>query len=249
MPLLLVPKFWMVLLWSRCSILELQTLFKTNVDTVFTPYIWSQLATADRVDIVWDVYIPYSLKNTTSQKRGKGVRRRVASTTVIPRNWKDFLDENKTELWELQAYWLKAKQSMPLMEVMSCALWLMLTWETAPLIPWRSRLLPPPIYMWQMLYWKFKIVYVHTVDADVVVLPIAMFNQIKPVELWVALIKLPFHEPASVIDPRICATSLFSMHSQSVTLSLFLRERQEDCMEFIANFSWGYWFIWRTSTK
>ena len=68
---------------------------------VFTLYIWPQLATADQVDNVWDMYIPDGLKSTTRQKRGKGVRRRLTSTTVIPRNWKDFLcvDESKTELF------------------------------------------------------------------------------------------------------------------------------------------------------
>ena len=53
------------------------------------------------MDVVWDVYVTDSLKSTTRQKRGKGVRRRVAPTTAIPQNWKDFLrvDENKSELF------------------------------------------------------------------------------------------------------------------------------------------------------
>ena len=70
-------------------------------DAVFTPYIYSQLGSAEQVDIVWDVYVADSLKSTTRQKRGKGVRRRVAPTTAIPQNWMDFLrvDENKSELF------------------------------------------------------------------------------------------------------------------------------------------------------
>ena len=46
------------------------------------------------------MYVADSLKSTTRQKRGKGVRRRVAPTTAIPQNWMDFLrvDENKSEL-------------------------------------------------------------------------------------------------------------------------------------------------------
>ena len=69
-------------------------------DLVFLPYISNQLTTARRVDIVWYVYIPDCLKGSTRQKRGKGVRRRVAPSTQIPKNWKDFLrvDENKQEL-------------------------------------------------------------------------------------------------------------------------------------------------------
>ena len=43
-------------------------------------------------------YIPDS---TTLKKRQKGIRRRVAPSTQIPKNWKDFLhvDDNKTKLF------------------------------------------------------------------------------------------------------------------------------------------------------
>ena len=52
-------------------------IFQQYSDTVFMPYISSQLKSVERVDIVWDVYIEDSLKRTTRQNRGKGVRRRV----------------------------------------------------------------------------------------------------------------------------------------------------------------------------
>ena len=53
--------------------------FQDYADTVFGSYILSQLQSANRVDIVWDVYMEDSLKATTREKRGKGVRRRVAT--------------------------------------------------------------------------------------------------------------------------------------------------------------------------
>ena len=65
--------------------------FQQYFDTVFSSYITIQLQTAQQVDVVFDTYIHNSLKSTTRQKRGKGVRRRVVSTTVMPKNWKDFL--------------------------------------------------------------------------------------------------------------------------------------------------------------
>ena len=45
---------------------------------------------------------PDSLKGTTRQKRGKGIRRWVAPSTQIPKNWNNFLraDDNKTELFK-----------------------------------------------------------------------------------------------------------------------------------------------------
>ena len=38
-------------------------------DLMFLSYVSHQLTLAMRVDIVWDVYIPDSLKGTTRQKR------------------------------------------------------------------------------------------------------------------------------------------------------------------------------------
>ena len=54
------------------------------------------------MDMVWDVYITDSLKATTREKRGKGVQRRVASSTTLLSKWKDLLhvNDNKTELFK-----------------------------------------------------------------------------------------------------------------------------------------------------
>ncbi|KAJ8034247.1 hypothetical protein HOLleu_21004 [Holothuria leucospilota] len=73
------------------------TTFIEYSETVFLPYVQSQLRKANSVDIVWDKYIPNSLKSMTRQKRGKGTRRRVQPETKIPGDWKAFLriDENK----------------------------------------------------------------------------------------------------------------------------------------------------------
>ena len=70
-------------------------------DQVFYPFIESKLRDVSRVDVVFDQYLPDSLKETARQKRGKGVRRRVSEEMKIPSNWQAFLriDENKTELF------------------------------------------------------------------------------------------------------------------------------------------------------
>lgn len=49
--------------------------FQDYADSIFVPYAKSQLEKTSRLDIIWDVYIPDSLKGTTRQKRGKGIRR------------------------------------------------------------------------------------------------------------------------------------------------------------------------------
>ena len=80
--------------------------FQDYAMLVFLPYIKAQLARVTRVDIIWDVYIPDSLKSTARENRGKGVRRRVAAANSIPGNWQEFLrvDENKTELFNFLAH-------------------------------------------------------------------------------------------------------------------------------------------------
>ena len=89
--------------------------FQQYFDTVFSSYITTQLQTAQRVDVVFDTYIQNSLKSTTRQKRGKGVRRRVASTTVMPKNWEDFLqvDENKTDFCSRRLFVSQLKKARP----------------------------------------------------------------------------------------------------------------------------------------
>ena len=79
--------------------------FQEYADFVFRPHLSSQIDKTSRVDVVWDVYLSDSLKRTTIQKRGKGVRRRVSPSITIPKSWKDFLrvDDNKTEQFKFLA--------------------------------------------------------------------------------------------------------------------------------------------------
>ena len=75
--------------------------FKNYCTEVFVPYITSQLWHVSRLDIIWDVYVPGSLKADTRSKRWKGIRRRVEPLSVIPRNWQEFLciNDDKTKLF------------------------------------------------------------------------------------------------------------------------------------------------------
>ena len=75
--------------------------FDQYADVVFISYILQQLQNTTRVDVVWDKYVTDSLKETTRDKRGKGLRRKVAGQTKLPRWFDDFLKDstNKTELF------------------------------------------------------------------------------------------------------------------------------------------------------
>ncbi len=80
---------------------ETVSTFAEYTDKVFIPYVKKQLERTTRVDIVWDTYAPDSLKESTREKRGKGIRRKVSGQTKLPGKWMDFLrdSDNKKELF------------------------------------------------------------------------------------------------------------------------------------------------------
>ena len=75
--------------------------FAEYMDKVSIPYVKKQLERTTRVDVMWDTYVPDSLKESTREKRGKGIRRKVSGQTKLPGKWMDFLcdSEIKKELF------------------------------------------------------------------------------------------------------------------------------------------------------
>ena len=76
--------------------------FDGYADTIFIPHLLNQLQNSKRVDVVWDTYVADSLKESTSDKRGTGIRRKVSGQVKLPVNWMQFLRDstNKTELFQ-----------------------------------------------------------------------------------------------------------------------------------------------------
>ena len=62
---------------------------------------WATTPLVCRVDLVWDRYFEDSLKGRTRSNRGVGIRRKVTSNGILPKNWAAFLrcSENKKELF------------------------------------------------------------------------------------------------------------------------------------------------------
>ncbi|KAL9954024.1 hypothetical protein ACROYT_G041512 [Oculina patagonica] len=75
--------------------------FSQYADSTFLPFLENQLKSTKRIDVVWDEYRSASLKDATREKRGKGVRRKVAGHVKLPQNWQAFLEDssNKKELF------------------------------------------------------------------------------------------------------------------------------------------------------
>ena len=81
--------------------INLVNTFDEYADQVFIPYLSKQLKDSMRIELVWDIYLPNSLKESTREKKGKGVRRNVCGQAKLPGNWVDFLHDpsKKTELF------------------------------------------------------------------------------------------------------------------------------------------------------
>ena len=193
--------------------------FLEYVDQVFVPYASSQLENATRIDIVWDVYQPNSLKGAARLNRRKGIRRRVVPTAAMPNNWKDFLrvDENKTELFNFLSRQVSLLQIKG-REVyatdgpnVNCSFHQA---DLAGLVPCSheesdTRLF---LHMADAVKKGHKRLLLRTVDTDVVVIAIATLSKIEPDELWVAFGTggnfrvIAIHEVAAALGPRKSST-------------------------------------------
>lgn len=230
--------------------------FQEYADQVFTSYVSTQLATTQRVDVVWDVYIPDSLKSTTRQKRGKGIRRRVAPTTVLPKNWSDFLrvDDNKTELFKFLSQQVMqlptedgkeiyATDGMGVLSTIANA-------DVRNLAPCSHEEADTRLFLHvadavQKGYRKLS---VRTGDTDVVVLAIAMFNRINPDELWLAFGTgsnfryIPIHEVVGDMGPRTCtALPVFHALTGCDTISAFAGRGKKT--------AWNTWKVFPEATE
>ena len=78
-----------------------ESTFAEYARTVLVPKVTKELQTVERIDIVFDTYKKDSLKQTTRQKSGTAIPRKVEKQSQAPTNWHSFLriDKNKTELF------------------------------------------------------------------------------------------------------------------------------------------------------
>ena len=198
--------------------------FSEYSELVFLPFVQSQLQKANRVDIIWDEYIPDSLKATARQKRGKGTRRRVQPNTKIPGNWQAFLriDENKVELFAFLAQESVKIQCEGKIVSTFGKLILLNTpdADTSRLSPCTheeadTRLL---LHAADAATDGCRRIMLRTVDTDVVVLCTSLFEQMNLTELWILFGTgktrrlIPAHTIAQTLGPQK-AMSLLMFHA------------------------------------
>ena len=190
--------------------------FKDYGELVFAPYISPQLEKCSRVDLVWDVYVLASLKASTRQKRGKGTRKRVAASTVMPKNWTDFLriDENKTELFAFLS-----PEAIRFHLVLLADRKELYATDGSHTDSCLARLAPCsqeeadtrlPLHAADAMQNGCKKVAIRTVDTDVLVLDVASFSKTGPHERWVAFgvgtnyQYISAHEIVATMTPTKC---------------------------------------------
>lgn len=159
----------------------------------FLLFIMAQLRAAARVDIVWDVYIEQSLKTTARDKRGKGIRRRVAASNPVPGNWEAFLrsDENKTELFDFLAHVINDEVDTDKVLLSTCGRDVVCTdsqvdvslLATCSHEEADTRMILHAVNASQQ---GRKKIMVRTVDTDVLVLTIAYACNLEDTEMWFA---------------------------------------------------------------
>jgi hypothetical protein len=64
--------------------------FEDFKNKMFMPHIMSLQKKCNRVDVVFDVHEPYSVKSTTREHRVREVRTKVTGNTKMPTNWQEF---------------------------------------------------------------------------------------------------------------------------------------------------------------
>jgi len=178
----------------------------------------------------------HSLKATTREKRGSGVRWHVQSLTAVPKNWKEFLrvEANKKELFSFSAEQIptvdfgQGKQVITTKgERVLCS---PLQLDTSILTPCNyeeadTRML---IHAADASKAGYKNIIIRTVDTDVVIISIAMTQNLHINELWIAfgtgsnLRYQAAHEIASRVGPQKAASlPVFHAFTGGDTVSCF----------------------------
>ena len=167
--------------------------FSDYANQVYLPYISNQLQSVQRVDIIWDRYIPNSLKAQTREKRGSGVRRRVEADVRLSANWGEFLklESNKTELFQ----YLAQQTTMLTCESNKCILSTSDTLVLSSSVDVTPQISPCTheeadtrliLHVSDCVRQGADKIIIRTVDTDVVVLAVSNFRRLGISEMWIS---------------------------------------------------------------
>jgi hypothetical protein len=166
---------------------------------------------------VWERYIDNSLKQSTREKRGDGLRKRVAANATTPGNWQSFLrsDDNKSELFTFLAEHLQSLNLEGKLIVSTCNEDVISSSpiDKTNIAPCSHEEADTRIFLHVAHAAKHghSRVAIRTVDTDVAVLAIANVHKMQDVsELWLAFGSgknfrfIPCHVIASQLGQESC---------------------------------------------
>ena len=214
---------------------DLQMTFEEYALKKILPHVTKLLeaSKSTRADVIWDVYIEHSLKALERLSRGAGQRKKVMPKTKTPRNWHSFLrvNENKTELFTLLGKELTKLDDQKL--VISTAEQNVLSnkpEDCTDLMPCTHEEADMRLYIHaaDMSKKGFKKVMIRSVDSDIVVLAVSIYQEMEFEEMWVEYGVgknkrfVSVHSIASSIGPFKCrALPLFHAITGCDTVSAF----------------------------
>ncbi|CAH3107879.1 unnamed protein product, partial [Porites lobata] len=224
--------------------------FSEYASNKFIPYVTAQLQHVKRIDIVWDEYVENSLKATTRSKRGSGVRQLVAANNKLPRNWKEFLreDRNKQELFRFLAQCATSVNSGQRQIISTYARGVLTSLprdDTSSLAPSSHEEADTRMFIHaaDAIQSGFTKIIVRSVDTDVLVLAVALVQKLQAlasesIQLWVAfgtgehLRYLAAHEIANKFN-NTAALALPAFHAFTGcdTVSCFYGKSKKTALE------------------
>ena len=212
----------------------------------FLPYIEGQARLVDRLDVVWDVYVENSLKQTAKCNRGTGVRRRIFASNPIPRNWSEFLrvDDNKNQLFKFLAeYFSNLQTDNQVITTIGEQVVCNFQRDVSGLAPCSHEEADTRImlHVQDAINHGYTRIAIRTVDTDVLVLAVAALSHLSgpaKLELWVTfgtganLRYIAAHKICNRLGPRVSkALPFFHAFTGCDTVSYFAGKGKKTAFE------------------
>ena len=193
--------------------------FRDYADKKVILYVERQLANTKRVYVIWDRYLPDSLKATTRQRRGAGIRQRMRhdGNGKFPRNWNSYLQNgsNKVELFHYlsvaiaETVFCEGKVVMSTLDedVLGSPV-LGADEPEYPLKPYNHEEFDTRVMLHaaNAVAHGYKRILIIANDTDIIVLGISFFSDIGADKLWVSfgiankLRNIPIHDICSTMS-------------------------------------------------
>ena len=219
---------------------------------LFYPYLHSYSRKYHRTDLVFDSYISDSLKASTREKRGTGIRHKVVGSSRVPSSWNNFLrqDDNKTELFEFLAGHIENTE-MPNTVIVTKGESVVSNTDIDKheLSPCTHEEADTRLFLHakDVSRESNKKIIISSTGTDVMVIAVACFSDLNIEKLWIAFGKEkdfrwnPIHEVCLSLGPRGKALPFFHAFTGCDTVSAFRGKGKKS--------AWQAWSVFEEATE